>query len=202
MITILLAVSVMSLSWLRVSATMHLIMTQDFSFTPANLSVVVGDTIQWMWANGNHTTTSTSVPTGADGWDAPLNSSSTSFTYIVLVAGTYTYVCVPHQSMGMAGMFTASNPTGIPGQVLLPYFNIDGNLATGQVKLNLNFDEVQTLTLDIYDLIGNKVSSVYIGTVPAGETEKIISLSGLAKGVYLAKLEGNDVSLTRKVVLQ
>jgi plastocyanin len=184
------------------NATKHMIMTGDFSFSPTNLTVEVGDTIEWMWESGNHTTTSTSVPPGAAAWDQLINNAATTFDYAVLVPGIYQYQCTFHVAMGMVGQFTASNPTGIPGQVVLPYLNIDGNITSNEMKLNYNFDEAQTITLNIFNLIGTQVKSIYLGTVPAGENEKLISLDGIAKGVYLLKLEANDISVTRKIVVQ
>ncbi|HKR05110.1 MAG TPA: T9SS type A sorting domain-containing protein [Bacteroidia bacterium] len=199
---ILLAIAAFVFLSVQGKATKHMIMTEDFFFSPTDLSVVVGDTIQWMWGSGNHTTTSTSVPSGAATWDQLINNASMTFDYVVLVPGTYQYQCTFHISMGMVGEFTASNPTGIPGQVVLPYLNIDRNLTSNEIKLNYNFEEMQTLTLNVFDLIGKEVKSIYLGTVPAGENEKTISLEGIAKGVYLVKLDGSDISITRKIVLQ
>ena len=199
---ILLTVATFLLLSLHGNATKHMVMTGDFSFFPNNLSVEVGDTVEWMWESGNHTTTSTSVPVGAVAWDQLINNAATTFDYVVLVPGTYQYQCTFHVTMGMVGQFTASNPTGIPGQVVLPYLNIDGNITSNVMKLNYNFDEMQTITLNIFNLIGTQVKSIYLGTVPAGESEKIISLEGIAKGIYLVELDANDISVTRKIVVQ
>ena len=77
------------------------------SFSPNSLNVNVGDTVKFVWSNGSHTTTAVSVPQGAATWNSPLNSSSTSFFYVVTVAGTYNFHCNIHYSMGMVGSFTA-----------------------------------------------------------------------------------------------
>jgi plastocyanin len=89
----------------------HIVSVANFSFTPSSFNAVVGDTVEWDWSNGSHTTTSTTIPGGAASWDNPINSSSTSFQYVITVAGTYSYQCTPHQPMGMVASFTASAPT-------------------------------------------------------------------------------------------
>jgi plastocyanin len=199
---ILLSAAALLFISMQVNAAKHVIMTEDFFFSPGNLSVLVGDTIEWVWGSGTHTTTSTTVPPGAVTWDQQINSASVTFDYVVLVPGNYEYQCNFHASMGMVGGFTASNPTGIPGQVFLPYLNIDHNLSSNEIKLNYNFEEAQTLTLNIFDIVGKEVESIYLGTVLPGENQKTISLGGISKGVYLVKLDGKDISVTRKIVLQ
>lgn len=91
-------------------ATKHIVTVQSFSFNPANISsVLVGDTIRWVWVNGSHTTTSVTIPGGAATWNSPITSVVTSFEYKVTVAGIYNYKCTPHAAT-MNGSFTASVP--------------------------------------------------------------------------------------------
>ncbi len=88
-------------------ATKRVINVQNFSFSPSNINnVQIGDTIRWVWVNGVHTTTSSSIPAGAASWDSPITSTVTSFEYLVEVAGTFSYVCTPHAGGGMTGTFT------------------------------------------------------------------------------------------------
>jgi plastocyanin len=94
------------------NATKWIVNVQNYSFSPSNLpNVAVGDTIRWVWINGSHTTTSSTIPFGADSWDHPINSNNTFYEYPVTLAGVYNYVCTPHQGMGMTGSFTATQLT-------------------------------------------------------------------------------------------
>lgn len=85
---------------------------QNFSFSPSNITVTVGDVVKFQWVSGTHTTTcdgifaGTSLPPGAATWDQPINSTSTTFFYTVTVAGTYIYKCIFH-APGMGGTITA-----------------------------------------------------------------------------------------------
>jgi plastocyanin len=90
-------------------AVKHTVNVQNYVFVPANLNVQVGDTIRWVWINGVHTTTSTTIPVGAPSWDAPMTSSNPVFEYRVGVAGVYNYLCTPHSS-SQIGSFTATMP--------------------------------------------------------------------------------------------
>lgn len=109
--------------------------TVNVEFLPPNISnVELGDTILWIWVEGNHTTTSTSIPSGAASWDAPLNSVNQEYEYIPTVAGTYDYICVPHAGIGMVGSFTVTEPAGITFD--LKVF-LEGPFAAGSMATNL-----------------------------------------------------------------
>ena len=89
-------------------AVTHTVTVQNYNFNPSSLNVEVGDIVKWVWVNGSHTTTSTSVPAGATSWDSPLNSGNQTFSYTVTTAGTYNYHCTPHAGMGMVASFVAT----------------------------------------------------------------------------------------------
>lgn len=121
-------------------ASIHIIEVSNFQFSPANLSnVLVGDKVRWVWVSGVHTTTAdnaahngstTSVPPGADTWNANINADYPTFEYSVTVAGVYDYVCVPH-APGMKGSFTASN---FVSPISLSSFAVTSNSGKAVVK--------------------------------------------------------------------
>ncbi|MDP1621714.1 MAG: T9SS type A sorting domain-containing protein [Bacteroidales bacterium] len=118
-------------------AVKHLVSVGNFFFNPVAVNANVGDTIRWVWSAGFHTTTSTSVPTGAATWNAPITSSNQSFEYKIALSGTYNYFCAVHGA-GMSGSIAVS--AGPP-----PMLNLQ-NLAilTGQ---NNCYDASQTITV-------------------------------------------------------
>ena len=97
------------------SAAQIRVRVSNFTFQPATINAHVGDTIVWRFVNGMHTTTSTSVPAGAQTWNAPIDSAHTQFRYRVRVAGTYQYQCNFHFAQGMVGTIVVSAAS--PGQL-------------------------------------------------------------------------------------
>ncbi|HVD03979.1 MAG TPA: plastocyanin/azurin family copper-binding protein [Candidatus Dormibacteraeota bacterium] len=90
--------------------------TDGLKFVPASVCLKVGGTITWKNTGTIvHTTTDeaslaanpsdAAVPTGATGWNNPLNPGG-SFSLKLSVAGTYKYFCIPHESLGMLGQIT------------------------------------------------------------------------------------------------
>jgi plastocyanin len=92
-------------------AVTQVVNVQNFSFSPSSFTINAGDTAQWVRINGIHITTSVTVPGGTATWDIDLNSNTTSFIYVPAVAGSYTYKCVPHETMNMTGSFTVTCPS-------------------------------------------------------------------------------------------
>ncbi|MBX3386193.1 MAG: multicopper oxidase domain-containing protein [Phycisphaeraceae bacterium] len=60
----------------------------------AHPTITVGDTVQWVWLQGNHTTTS--VQGSMEVWNQPISSSSTTFSRTFTHLGTHWYYCIPH----------------------------------------------------------------------------------------------------------
>jgi len=73
---------------------------QNLSFTPATVNVKVGQTVQWKWVSGTHSTTSGSCPPcNPDGhWDSGVHSSGATFSHTFTSAdkGTRPYYCSIH----------------------------------------------------------------------------------------------------------
>lgn len=82
-------------------ATTDTVQISDFQFSPSTVNAAVGDTIVWIWTGPTvHTTTSTSVPNGADSWDSDImDASNAIFSYKLTTAGDYSYICSIHPNM-------------------------------------------------------------------------------------------------------
>lgn len=177
-------------------ATIHNVTVSDFQFTPASFNVVVGDTIVWTWTSGSsaHTTTSTTIPSGATPWNSPLQSSNPAFAYIVTVAGNYNYVCQPHSGL-MTGTFTASTPVGItpkPGSKELGvsiYPNPVERFVTIELKNVLKTSK--QVKIEVYDIIGNQYhNQEYRAT--KDDMKIVIDLEKLNSGFGFINIITND----------
>ena len=165
-------------------ATIHTITVGNGMFSPNNVAVLVGDTIAWTWLNGNHTTTSTTIPAAATAWDTLMNASAT-FKYKITVAGTYNYKCTPH---GFTGVITATNPTGV-NQVNKsePSISFYPNPVNDKLFINLaNFiaDKGQII---IYDVLGREINKQAIH-IYRGENEYALNIADLRSGFYFVKI--------------
>ena len=76
----------------------------DFSFSPATVTVSVGDSVTWTLAEGAHTTSSGTAPDLDGLWDQALTADE-PFTFTFEEAGTYEYFCRFHPDF-MTGTVT------------------------------------------------------------------------------------------------
>lgn len=126
----------------------QVVSVNNFTFSPASFTINIGDTIKWVYAAGTHTTTSLTIPAGAAAWDHPINSSSTTFTYVPTKTGAYNYKCTFHFAMGMQGNFTvvcpqvsasisaASATTFCKGGSVVLHSNVSSSVSSYQWKKN------------------------------------------------------------------
>jgi plastocyanin len=65
-------------------------------FTPQNVTIQVGDTVQWTWAGNAHSSTS-GTPGHPDGmWDSGVQNIGFIFNQTFSSAGTFNYFCSVH----------------------------------------------------------------------------------------------------------
>ena len=67
----------------------------DFSFSPATVTISVGDSVTWTLADGAHTTSSGTAPDLDGIWDQALTADA-PFTFTFEEPGTYEYFCRFH----------------------------------------------------------------------------------------------------------
>lgn len=182
-ITCLILISINSFS------AIHVINQSGMEFTPANPTVNVGDVIHWVWADGSHTTSSRTIPVGATTWDAPLNSTHTSFDYTVTVAGSYSYACTIHESMGMVGSFTAVVvATGVNEIPLSQGFLIYPNPASTSINISTELNGDILLS----DVIGRNIKRLKLSELPIDKSSYQLDLSGIEDGIYIVSIIPTD----------
>src|SRR5437868_2091942 len=98
MVVALLGICLCFFTQQAIAATVH-VQVVNFSFSPPQVTINLGDTVQWDWAGGNHSSTSGSCTTSlctANGiWDSTILSSG-SFSHTFNSVGTFSYFCIPH----------------------------------------------------------------------------------------------------------
>lgn len=183
-------------------AVIRNVQVSDFQFSPANMNNVnVGDTIQWTWVNGSHTTTSEGIPAGATAWNSPINSSNHTFRYRVMVAGTYNYVCTPH-APGMAGSFTATGVSSAVPVEAEPFFLLKGNVTSDDILVDLNLPASAEIDIRMFNIVGRQVRSFLSERRAAGAYFESYYVGDLPKGIYLLAVTADNRRVTRRVIVE
>jgi len=180
------------------------------NFSPQNVNAVVGDFIKWVHVAGFHTTTCdpntrplTSLPSGAQIWNEPMNASQI-FVYEIQVAGLYEYECIPHSPF-MNGTINASlSNVNLISQQVPESFKLSQNYPNPfnpSTKIKYSVPESGYVNLSVYNLLGEKVAELVNDVLSAGEYQNNFDASHLPSGVYLAKLNSGSFSKSIKMSL-
>ncbi|HXP49703.1 MAG TPA: T9SS type A sorting domain-containing protein, partial [Bacteroidia bacterium] len=102
-------------------------------------------------------------------------------------------------SKSNTGNYTISGLPSISGD--LNSLVVYPNPTRGVVNFSLNLANAQSITMRIYNALGQLMSTTNYGKV-SGHFSKEIDLSGLSKGVYILQVSGNNGNTYKKLVLQ
>jgi plastocyanin len=193
------------------TAMKHTVTQSSVTFVPNTLTVVEGDTVEWVHTGGTHTVTNGTGaidPSAGSLFDASLNSATPTFQYVFTSAGMYPYFCRPHESLGMTGTITVDLATGvrapaIAGVTLRQNYPNPFSTVTG---IEYVLPRRTSVTLGVYDARGRRVATLASGTRSVGphsaawdgRTEEGRSAPA---GIYFYRLEADGIAVTKKLVL-
>jgi plastocyanin len=74
------------------------VMAENFAFSPATVTIKVGDKVQWTFREGSHTTTSGASGTADGRWNQVITPEAPA-TVTFGQAGQFAYFCAFHPGM-------------------------------------------------------------------------------------------------------
>jgi plastocyanin len=182
--------------------TTHKITQSGFTYSPAELTVNVGDEVEFE-GTSNHPIQEVSEVTWNDNGITPLEGGFAFQTGSGKVtfqnAGTHFYVCVAHvASQGMKGKIIVQGPAALSEASSSDELAVFPLPLTGNdLTIALKSADQQHFTVNLYDLTGNLVGSS-VGSSTDGRY--VMDCSALPKGVYLLKLKTDTFSASGKII--
>lgn len=195
---------ILSAGSIQSKATNVTVNVLSLTFSPADFTISMGDTITWLWNNnaGNHTTTSVNIPVGALPWDENINHNATTFMYVPAVAGSYNYKCTFHASMGMLGHFTVTGSTGISSPSSLSLNLSAASPVSSEMAVHYQIPNTTRLSIQLYDIIGNKVQELFSSWQNAGTYSNSFHVDQLHKGIYILRLVTEENTVSQRILIQ
>ena len=184
--------------------TLHIVEVTDFDFIPMNVNVAVGDTIEWQWVEGDHTTTSDST-SGQNVWDAVIDQFNPTFRFVITAPGVHSYHCTPHIALGMVGSITATQINSVSYlDNPLDDFVLNQNYPNPfnpTTTINFSIPQTSNVKLEVFNSIGEKVQKLVDRELSAGSYRYEWDASSVNSGVYFYRLQTAEFVETRKMIL-
>lgn len=174
---------------------------EDFAFIPQNITIQVGDTVEWK----NRDAVGHSSTSGKDGvadgmWESGILQQDQRYSYVFNTEGVYAYFCRPHT--WMTGTVTVesrpdTSDTTSPAIIEKYEFTPLGlEITSSSIIFSLPTSGKTRLTL--YDLTGSQIAVLADGFYSTGRYD--MQRPTLSPGVYFVKLIFEDNFLTRKLI--
>ena len=200
--------SVLVLSASNSLSTTHMIANSGFSFNPSELTINLGDTVNFVLGSlhsarevSQATWTSNGI-TSNGGFETPFGGG----IVVLTLTGTHYYVCVNHAFLGMKGTIVVNSKTDVG--------NIDTQTPTvctlsqnfpnpfnPSTRISFTIPSSSYVTLKIYNLVGEEVATLAAGERNAGAYEVIWDASRFASGTYYCRLQAGSVIEVKKILL-
>jgi plastocyanin len=185
-------------------ATQHTITVQNFSFSPSNLTVAVGDTVTWHCVSGSHNVHETSSPTVFT--SGAVRAAVWDYTFVFNVpAATYHYQCDPH-APGMSGNIIVEAPSGIDNRNLptASLFELRHNYPNPfnpTTSLPYELKTEGLVRLNVFNVLGEKVAELVNERQAAGLHVVNFNASALPSGIYIYQLTSGGRTQAAKMIL-
>ena len=183
-----------SIVTLLANAIVHTVTVADFAYTPSTTNAVCGDTIKWVWASGDHTVFSDSIPVGANPFFPSINAVDTTFSYQITLAGTYYYHCYFHPMM-MIGTIIVTCTNGVAAINNNEFSSAYPNPCSDKIAVEgLDADRIV-----FYNMIGEKIKTT---DLPRGQTKVEINTADLKEGIYFYSIVKEGIVVETKKLIK
>lgn len=158
--------------------TTHIVNQSSLTFSPDAITIEVGDTVRWVYGGGSHTVTNgtgTGDPNVGNLFDAPLNSSNTTFEYTFTNAGDVPYFCRPHVNFGMTGIVRVTEVSAADN-VPVAALRLDSpwpNPFNPRTEIRFSLAEAANVDLEVFDVRGRLVQTLIRGESRAADDYRV-----------------------------
>ena len=176
------------------AATVQVQVAADgLKFTPQDVTINVGDTVEWVWVGSGHSTTS-GTPGNPDGmWDSGVHSAPFTFSFTFTTPGTFNYFCTPHGGCcGMIGSVTVNEQVDTVTITRAQY-----SVARSQLTVQAT-DTNDTATLTVSVTNTGEILGDMINRGGGSYTAKFNGIANPRKITVTSNLGGSDTARVRE----
>lgn len=188
---------------LHAFATQVIISNSGNNYTPANVTISLGDTVLFATTLSHNAREVSQTTYAANDTTALPGGFETPYgggMVIPTSAGVYYFVCVPHVQMHqMKGTITV-NTVGIENNKSIT-LQIMQSVAEQYLKLMVTGGSTGQMDIEMLNLSGQIVKTIHL-TLTGEETSAIVQVGDMPKGVYMIRWSYGNVNKAKKIILQ
>ena len=178
----------------------------NFFFSPANLTVEEGDTVQWINTSSSYHTTTSGTGCSPDGlWDSGLIAPGGDFILQFNNTGTYPYYCTPHCGLGMTGTITVNPAVDVKEKTSPSMEKLDLSVSPipsrGVLNIEFYIPYPGNVHIDILDIQGRKLTVIYNGFSSEGDHRVTYTSKDISDGVYFIRLSTEYGTTLRRILI-
>ncbi len=185
--------------------TLHDIAVANFSFTPSDLTITVGDTVRWTNNGGTH-----SVQADDNSFsNGQPSSAAWVFIHVFDTEGDFRYYCRQHggpNGDGMSGIIHVMSATDVSVNAIKLDFVLMQNYPNPfnpTTTIEYSIPKGEFVKLKVYNVMGTLEKSIVSKYQPGGNYTVDFDGSDLASGVYFYQLiSGSYMSVKRMILLK
>lgn len=154
----------------------------NFDYTPANLEIYVGDTVQWVNSQGLHSVDGTfgTYPNNPESFGNGVAIAPWTYEFVFTIPGNYGYRCEQHPNAMLGSISVAADSTSGISEVNPDYlFAFFPNPVVNQLSWKWNKDNApKDCIMTLYNIEGKKIIDFSLNT------NSSYDVSSLSKGMY------------------
>jgi plastocyanin len=189
-------------------AKTYTITNSDFTFSPDNLTISLGDTVNFVLPSIHN-----AIEVSQSTWNADGITSNGGFAtpfgggiVVLKQIGTHYYVCFNHANLGMKGIIDVNAQTGVAVRdARIPStYSLEQNFPNPfnpATTISFSLPTAQQVTLEVFDVIGRQVGVLVNERKEPGSYTFTFDASGLPSSVYIYELKAGTFVQVRKMTL-
>lgn len=182
------------------SQSLHVVTVENFSFTPANLEIYVGDTVRWDNSQGLHGIDGTLItyPNNPESFDRGVAIAPWTFQFVFTIPGNYSYLCPQHPNAMIGSISVIDSTSGIeevnPGSL----FAFFPNPVVNQLSWKWDKDNTpNNCVMTLFSIEGKQVVQFSLNTNTSYD------VSNLSTGMYTYTIKSNNEQIqSGKLLIQ
>jgi plastocyanin len=187
-----------------ISQTLHIVVSSGMTFTPADLTIHVGDTVRWENQSGFHNV----VADDGSFTNGPASSSAWTYDKVFTSVGNFQYYCVIHGSaggIGMSGIIRVISSTGIKDNAVQPdRFIVEQNYPNPfnpTTTIRYALPQSGLVTVKVFNILGDELATLVNREESAGSHEIQFDAANLTSGIYFYRIQAGNVIQTKRMLL-